>query len=227
MSEGIVQNKKEPILAAIGSFIIPGAGQIYNGDSFIKGLLILLGTTIGALFLVIPGLIIWLYGIYDAYSVSKKINSGKIPNKEVPGINILLFIIVAIVWMVVWFVIITILLAAVIAAFVFGMGSSVNYSNVVSFTMERMADGSITIINCGGPDTNKLEYVELSFVDANGVTRGPDTIDHLASYGVTGTLDAVGSTCSIDSKKCINPTHIVVHGTFNDGSTQVLLAGDV
>jgi TM2 domain-containing membrane protein YozV len=225
MSEGVVQNKKEPILAAIGSFIIPGAGQIYNGDSFIKGILILLGTTIGTLFLVIPGLIIWLYGIYDAYSVSKKINSGKIPNKEVPGINILLFIIVAIVWMVVWFVIITILLAAVIAAFIFGMGSSVQETHVVSFIAERTSDGSLTIVNEGGRDINKLKYVELSFVDASGATVGPDTIDNLSIYGVTGTLDSVGSSCTIDSKKCKNPTQIILRGIFNDGSTQVLLSG--
>lgn len=225
MNEGVVQNKKEPILAAIGSFIIPGAGQIYNGDSFIKGLLILLGTTIGALFLVIPGLIIWLYGIYDAYKMSEKINAGTVPNREVSGINLLLFIIVAIVWMVVWFVIITILLAAVIAAFVFGMGSSVQETHVVSFIADRTSDGSLTIVNEGGRDINKLEYVELSFVDANGATVGPDTIDNLSGYGVTGTLDTVGSSCTIDGKKCTNPTQIILRGTFNDGSTQVLFAG--
>ena len=225
MNESVVQNKKEPILAAIGSFIIPGAGQIYNGDSFIKGLLILLGTTIGALFLVIPGLIIWLYGIYDAYSVSKKINSGKIRNKEVPGINVLLFIIIAIVWIFIWFII-TIILAAVIAAFVFGMGSSVQNTHNVGFSLEGMADGTVIITNEGGPDINKLNKVEISFVDANGVTRGPDTIDHLKEYGVTGSLDSVGSTCRIDKNIRLSPSQVNVTGTFDDGTVQTLAEFD-
>jgi len=225
MSESVVQNKKEPILAAIGSFIIPGAGQVYNGDSFIKGLLILLGTTIGALFLVIPGLIVWLYGIYDAYSVSKKINSGKAPNKEVPGINVILFIVIAIVWMFVWLIIFTILLAAVIAAFVFGSGTAIQ-THDVGFSVEGLADGTVIITNEGGPDLNKLNTIQISFVDANGVTRGPDTVDDLKEYGVTGSLDSVGSSCRIDKNSRLSPSQVSVIGTFDDGTTRVLATFD-
>ena len=227
MNEVAVQNKKEPILAAIGSFIIPGAGQIYNGDSFIKGLLILLGTTIGALIFVIPGLIIWLYGIYDAYSVSKKINSGKATYKEVSGTNVILFIIIAIVWMFVWLFIVAILVAAVIAAFVFGSGTSIQNTHDVGFSFEGMSDGTVIITNEGGPGLNKLNKIEISFVDANGITRGPDTVDNLKGYGVTGSLDSIGSTCRIDKNSRLSPSQVNVIGTFDDGTVRTLGSFDL
>ncbi len=51
---------------------------------------------------------------------------------------------------------ITVILAAVIAAFVFGMGSSIKKTYVVSFTIDRTSDGDIVITNTGGPDVAKL-----------------------------------------------------------------------
>lgn len=63
---------KNPGVAALASFILPGAGQVYNGD-IAKGIFILLlwGFS-GLLSLVLIGLIttpiIWLFAIYDAYN---------------------------------------------------------------------------------------------------------------------------------------------------------------
>jgi len=59
--------KKEPWLAALASFIIPGLGQLYNGQSF--GWAALLFCTS---WLILP----WLYAIYDAYEAAKKINES-------------------------------------------------------------------------------------------------------------------------------------------------------
>lgn len=54
-------------VAAILSFFVPGLGQIVKGQ-ILKGIGFFLGTFIGMAFFVIPGLVIWVWGIYDAYN---------------------------------------------------------------------------------------------------------------------------------------------------------------
>ena len=56
--------------------ISPGLGQVYNGQAG-KGFAVFLLTLMGLVMLVIPGLIVWLYGMYDAYSVAGKMNTGR------------------------------------------------------------------------------------------------------------------------------------------------------
>ena len=119
-----VPGKKEPLLAAIGSFIFPGLGQVYNGEGFLKGLLYLFGTIIGSVIFVIPGLIVWLYGIYNAYKVADKMKSGIIPTKGTTTANIIIFIVLSIIIDVVLAAIIFILLA-IIMVFVYGISNSV------------------------------------------------------------------------------------------------------
>lgn len=67
--------ERNPTIAALLSFIIGGAGQIYNGQIG-KGVLIFLTT-----WLVIP----WIYGIFDAYNTAKRINSGEIVSEAPSG----------------------------------------------------------------------------------------------------------------------------------------------
>jgi len=71
------EGKKEhsPALAAILSFIIAGAGQIYNGQIG-KGILIFLTA-----WLVIP----WIIGIIDAYKTAVRINQGEITVESKSG----------------------------------------------------------------------------------------------------------------------------------------------
>ncbi len=64
------------MMAAIGSFLIPGLGQVYNGEGMVKGFLYVIGVFIGTIIFVIRDWLIWLYGIYNAYSVAGKKNSG-------------------------------------------------------------------------------------------------------------------------------------------------------
>lgn len=66
---------RNPVIAALLSFIIAGAGQIYNGQIG-KGVLIFLTA-----WLVIP----WIYGIFDAYNTAKRINSGEIVTEAPSG----------------------------------------------------------------------------------------------------------------------------------------------
>jgi TM2 domain-containing membrane protein YozV len=66
MSETTVSNQKHGIPALL-SFFIPGLGQIVKGQVG-KGILIFFGVRIGLMFLVIPGVIIWIWQIADAYN---------------------------------------------------------------------------------------------------------------------------------------------------------------
>ncbi|MCX6690237.1 MAG: zinc ribbon domain-containing protein [Methanoregula sp.] len=69
--------EKSPFVALLCSFFVPGLGQVYNGETA-KGLAIFFGTLIGLFIVVIPGLIVWIYGMYDGYSTAKKMNSGEV-----------------------------------------------------------------------------------------------------------------------------------------------------
>jgi TM2 domain-containing membrane protein YozV len=73
---------KNPGVAAILSFIIPGLGQIYNGE-IRKGILYLIGyliafasITIFVGFLAAP--VIWIYGMIDAYKTAEKMNKENV-----------------------------------------------------------------------------------------------------------------------------------------------------
>jgi TM2 domain-containing membrane protein YozV len=74
---------KSPPIAAILSFFFGGLGQVYNGRLG-KGLAIFFGIMFGTL-LVVPGLILWIYSIYDAHKTSKRMNEGAIPYREANG----------------------------------------------------------------------------------------------------------------------------------------------
>ncbi len=72
---------KNTFFALILSFFIPGLGQVYNGR-FWKGVGFMIAVPLGTLLLILPGLAIWIWGMYDAYSESEKINKGELPYKE-------------------------------------------------------------------------------------------------------------------------------------------------
>jgi TM2 domain-containing membrane protein YozV len=64
---------KNPALAAVLS-IISGLGQIYNGQ-LAKGIMFFVGAFIGWFLLVVPGIIIGVLSMVDAYKTAQKINS--------------------------------------------------------------------------------------------------------------------------------------------------------
>ena len=91
--------EKNAALAAIASFLFSGLGQVYNG-SFGKGLLVLVGTLIGLLIFTIPGIIVFGYGIYDAYTTARKMNEGQIPFIPHQVTHIIAFIVVGVIMVV-------------------------------------------------------------------------------------------------------------------------------
>ena len=98
---------------------------------------------------------------------------------------------------------ITVILAAVIAAFVFGMAGNVTKTKVVAITAQRTSGSNIQVTNMGGQDASSVSSIAISGAG-------------------TGTLaSAVGSTTAVSVGAA--PQHIIVTGTFNDGTKQVLL----
>jgi len=82
-SQGTDPSKnKNPTIALILSFFICGVGQMYNGQ-VPKGLMLLVGFIISYVLsmlffpIYILLLIIWIYGVYDAYTTANKINNGE------------------------------------------------------------------------------------------------------------------------------------------------------
>ncbi len=86
--------KKNPAIAVIASFFIPGLGQLYNGELVKGAAFVAVGVSLGilaftmvmpammapallefVLLLSIPYLALWAYSIYDAYTTAEKINS--------------------------------------------------------------------------------------------------------------------------------------------------------
>lgn len=71
---GLYQERKSPALSVVLSFLLTGAGQLYNGQVG-KGLLMLGACVVMWGFFL--GWVVTLWSIYDAYSTAKKINSGQ------------------------------------------------------------------------------------------------------------------------------------------------------
>lgn len=69
----IILKEKDTGIAAVLSLIIPGLGQMYIGKVG-RGVLILIVTII--LSMVLIGLIIWIWNIFDAYNLAKKYNES-------------------------------------------------------------------------------------------------------------------------------------------------------
>ncbi len=69
--EEVHREEKSPAVAILCSFFIPGLGQVYNGDTE-KGIAVFFGTLIGVFIFFIPGLLVWLFGLYDVYTTAKK-----------------------------------------------------------------------------------------------------------------------------------------------------------
>lgn len=121
------KEEKSPGLAAVLSLLFGGSGQVYNGD-LAKGLAILLGQFFGTLFFIIPGIIIWVFAIYDAYSTSKQMNLGKIPFAKATQEDVIIYIVAL-----VGVIIVTVLAIFFVLLFMFApVVSSPDYQHSVS-----------------------------------------------------------------------------------------------
>ena len=103
----VPREEKNRMIALSCSSFLPGLGQVYNGESA-KGFALFILTLAGLVLLLVPGLIVWLYAMYDSYSVAGKMNSGEIPFRETRMLHMILFTIFAV-------IVIVVLVLAIIA----------------------------------------------------------------------------------------------------------------
>ncbi|HOI12481.1 MAG TPA: hypothetical protein PLG75_01405 [Methanoculleus sp.] len=87
------EGRKNPAVAAGLSLLFNGLGQAYNGQ-FARGVLVLLGSLLGLFLLIVPGVAIWVWGVYDAYRTAKGMNEGLIPYRETSALAIVAFVVV-------------------------------------------------------------------------------------------------------------------------------------
>jgi len=87
--------QKSPLIAGVCSTVLPGLGQVYNGETA-KGFALFIMTCVGLVILFIPGLIVWLYAMYNAYTTAGKMNRGEIPVLEMRMLHVILFVLFAI-----------------------------------------------------------------------------------------------------------------------------------
>ena len=104
-------SEKSPGIAALCSFLFTGLGQVYNGN-FGRGVLILLGTAVGYLFFIIPGLAVYVYGIYDAYRTATRMNAGEVPYQETNVLHMVLFVVFWFIAIAAFLVLLAVLMAA-------------------------------------------------------------------------------------------------------------------
>jgi TM2 domain-containing membrane protein YozV len=94
-SETRHEDEKNPQIAVFCSSIIPGLGQVYNGESH-KDLALRLGTHLGLFLILIPGLVVWIYSMYDAYLNAEKMNEGTVESRPLQPVQIVLFVVAAV-----------------------------------------------------------------------------------------------------------------------------------
>lgn len=90
---------KVPAVALILSAFFPGLGQVYNGDKLIKGLVIFFAFTFGSLLWFIPGIIVWIFGMYDACKRAESIQKGEVEYIPAKNRDIFLMIIIPLIVM--------------------------------------------------------------------------------------------------------------------------------
>jgi TM2 domain-containing membrane protein YozV len=113
MADTPVMGEKNPAFAAGLSLLFPGLGQVYNGETG-KGVLVLFGVLAGLLVMLIPGVAVWLFGIYDAWATARRMNAGTVPFREARLATVLLFMLV---WTAGMFALLALAALAAFAAF--------------------------------------------------------------------------------------------------------------
>lgn len=89
------ENEKNPQIAVFCSSLIPGLGQVYNGET-LKGLAFLFGTILGFFFILIPGLVVWIYSMYDAHITAGKMNEATLEFRPMQPVYMVLFVVAAV-----------------------------------------------------------------------------------------------------------------------------------
>lgn len=128
---------------------------------------------------------------------------------------------------------ITVILAAVIASFVFGMGSSVKKTYVVSATASEQYNSSskdydITVTYQGGPDHASVSWINITLPDSDwdegDITNTSCTVDpDTTNERIQVTNLSTGATVTVFEAGSTGRDHVIVVGHFADGTEQVIL----
>jgi TM2 domain-containing membrane protein YozV len=108
VSEKQPEHEKNPQIAVFCSSLIPGLGQVYNGET-LKGFVFLFGTLLGLFFILIPGLVVWIYSMYDAHITAGKMNEGTLKFRPIQPAYMVVFIVAAVFLLIVVVVAITLI----------------------------------------------------------------------------------------------------------------------
>jgi len=108
--------QKDGMTASYCSSFLPGLGQVYNGETA-KGVILLILTIAGLIFFLIPGILVWLWAMHDAWVVAGRMNAGEIEFRETRMLPMVTFVIFAVVLVLgVLIIAITLLVTYMIAA---------------------------------------------------------------------------------------------------------------
>ena len=114
---------------------------------------------------------------------------------------------------------ITVILAAVIAAFVFGMSGNISKTKTVAVTVQKINSSYISVMNNGGQDGGALTKLNATTSPAMTACTGTFAGGYCQ---ISGAPVSVGATMGLTGGYS-GKTQVIVVGTFNDGSEQVLL----
>jgi hypothetical protein len=91
------------------------------------------------------------------------------------------------------------------------MAGTMEKSKTVAFTVHRTTATNVSITNMGGQDVGSLTGVNVTI---------NDKLPKVWADGIAvGSTHQYGSTDGVSSEQ----SHVIVTGTFNDGSDQVIL----
>jgi len=122
---------------------------------------------------------------------------------------------------------ITVILAAVIAAFVFGMAGNIQKSHTVAATVSRPDASDVIVTYQGGQDAATLIGVNFTVGGLAPTLVTPPAGCTLTSakngYFPTAPAVSIPVGASVNIPGAPTNSHIIVTGTFTDGTTQVIL----
>jgi TM2 domain-containing membrane protein YozV len=117
------ENEKNPQTAVFCSSLIPGLGQVYNGET-LKGFIFLIGTLLGLFLLLIPGLIVWIYSMYDAHITAGRMNEGTLEFRPLQPAYIVLFVVAAVFLIIAILVAITLIIISIMLSQLSPLGNA-------------------------------------------------------------------------------------------------------
>ncbi len=142
------REQKSQLIAGTCSTFLPGLGQVYNGEAA-KGFALFIMTVVGLIILVVPGIIVWFYALYNAYSTAGKMNTGEIPIRETRMLHMILFIVFAIAVVAIAFIIIYVMVISPLMS-QFGSLDMGNIGNLGNIGNTGNSDDINRLINNAG-----------------------------------------------------------------------------